>query len=46
MRVCLKHAILLIQVGSRGRLRAPGGVQGQRALEFSANKGIQDGRQE
>ena len=26
--------------------RAPGGVQGQRALEFSANKGIQDGRQE
>ena len=27
--VCLKHAILLIRMGSRGRLRAPGGVQGQ-----------------
>ena len=27
--VCLKHAILLIRVGSRGRLTGPGGVQGQ-----------------
>ena len=58
MCVCLKHAILLIRVGSRGRLTGPGGGAGAEflpgaqgaeppeALEFSANKGIQDGRQE